>query len=39
MAVAPCAKLRTPVARYVTISPMPVRAAAPPTESPASVRS
>lgn len=39
IAIAPCAKLRTPVARYVTIRPMPVRAAALPTESPASVRS
>ncbi|ARX82461.1 hypothetical protein SMD44_01871 [Streptomyces alboflavus] len=39
IAMAPCAKLSTPVARWVTIRPMPVRAAALPTESPASVRS
>lgn len=39
IAIAPCAKLSTPVARWVTISPIPVRAAALPTERPASVRS
>ncbi len=39
IAIAPCAKLRTPVARYVTIRPIPVSAAALPTERPARVRS
>ncbi len=39
MAIAPCAKFSTPVARYVTIRPIPVSAAALPTDRPARVRS